>query len=380
MRKIDKNLKTFFEMSNEQSEIVCLAYVNNFNFAKNFFASLDIQILSELRFIDAMVLKLSSDNLKNIAMQNFVDFISSTAKVSALMNVAREIVGTKYIDSQGENVTIAVIDTGISSHLDFVMPQNRIIAFENFIDDRKTNFDDNGHGTFVAGVCAGNGLVSGGKFAGIAPKAKIVSLKALNNKGEATAMQILNALQWVYDNHKKYNIKVVCMSFGSQPLGINDPIMRGAERLWQKGICMVAAAGNSGPKFETIKSPGISPRIITVGGFDDNRIDDTYNENFFEIAEFSSRGPALGRMKPDVVAPAVDITSCGVKDNYVSLSGTSVATPIIAGLCAKIISLNPKLSPDQVKRIIQRNSKPITFNRNKEGYGYTTFNKTIKIV
>ena len=90
-------------------------------------------------------------------------------------------------------------------------------------------------------------------------------------------------MQWVYDNHKKRNIRVVCMSFGSEPLGYNDPIMSGAEELWKNGIVVVAAAGNSGPEFQTIKSPGVSSRIITVGGFDDNRISaEDFNEKFFE--------------------------------------------------------------------------------------------------
>ena len=121
----------------------------------------------------------------------------------------------------------------------------------------------------------------------------------------------------------------------------------------------MAAAGNSGPKNGTIKSPGVSSKIITVGGFNDNRIGEDYEENFFEIAQFSSRGPALNKIKPDLVAPSVDITSCGLKNNYVTLSGTSVATPMIAGVCALILEKYPNLKPDQIKRILLQNCKPI---------------------
>ena len=166
------------------------------------------------------------------------------------------------------------------------------------------------------------------------------------------------------------------MSFGSEPIGYSDPIMRGAERLWNSGIVVVAAAGNSGPKNGTIKSaPGVSSKIITVGGFNDNRIGDDYKENFFEIAQFSSRGPALNKIKPDLVAPSVDITSCGLKNNYVTLSGTSVATLMISGVCALILEKYPNLKPDQIKRLLLQNCKPISHNFNQEGMGYFRFTK-----
>ena len=109
------------------------------------------------------------------------------------------------------------------------------------------------------------------------------------------------------DNRKKYNIKVVCMSFGSMVLSSNDPLITGAEVLWNNGITVVAAAGNSGPESQTIKSPGASSKIITVGAINDNRKNGKYNEDNFVIADFSSRGPILDNYKPDLVVPGVDI-------------------------------------------------------------------------
>ena len=223
-------------------------------------------------------------------------------------------------------------------------------------------------------MCCGSGALSGGKFSGVAPQANIISLKALDKNGEASADKILNAMEWVYNNHKEYNIRVVCMSFGSEPLGFNDPIMKGAEALWREGVVVVAAAGNSGPEFQTIKSPGVSSQIITVGGFNDNRIEDEFDKNYFEIAKFSSRGPAFSRFKPDMVAPAVEINSCGIGNKYVKLSGTSVATPMIAGFCALILEAKPFYKPNEIKRILLSSCKPISYNRNLEGFGYPDFN------
>ncbi len=161
------------------------------------------------------------------------------------------------------------------------------------------------------------------------------------------------------------------MSFGSNPLNNNDPLLKGAEKLWNSGIIVVAAAGNSGPNEETIKSPGISSRIITVGALNDKRDrDENFNPKFFEIAEFSSRGPAFNYYKPDCVASGVNIK--GLKNDkqlFTQMSGTSVATPIVAGVCALLCEKYPKITPNQMKIMLLNNCKALTKNHNIEGYG-----------
>ena len=374
LNKIDKELLNVCALC-ENENVNCVAYVSNFLNAKKHFEKSKC-VVREFPFIKALALNVKSKEVISLCSKPWVKFISKESSAMALMNVARKVlnVGT----TEGEGITICYIDTGISSHADFVLGRNRIIKFLDLINGKQKNYDDNGHGTFVAGVGSGNGILSGGKYRGIASKSNIVSIKALNEFGEASAFKILEAMQWVFDNHKKYNIKVVCMSFGSEPLGLNDPIMKGAEALWDKGIVVVAAAGNSGPEFESIKSPGISGKIITVGGLNDNRLDDdTFNKNFFEIADFSSRGPALRRYKPDLVAPAVNINSCGINSFYENLSGTSVATPMIAGLCALILEKNSKISPDSVKHKLINSCYSITFNRNLEGSGLPDFSQIV---
>mgnify|MGYP002802448562 FL=1 len=155
--------------------------------------------------------------------------------------------------------------------------------------------------------------------------------------------------------------------------------MLGANALWKDGVVVVAAAGNSGPKESTIKSPGISPEIITVGGFDDNRFDDnSFNKDFFEMANFSSRGPALRHFKPDLVAPSVDITSCGIKNFYTKLSGTSVATPMIAGVVCLMLERFPNLTPNQIKTRLLQGCSSIGFDANSEGYGVPNLLKILR--
>lgn len=368
--KIDKSLLSKVTTFSAQNNIECIVKVNNIQKIKKYFLHKDIKILHEYLFINAFKILVNKNQLFQLSSLASVNKIYSITSACALIDVSKKILGVDKTPLTGKGITIAFIDTGIFSHADFLIGRKRIRYFKDFVLNKTRNYDDNGHGTFVAGVCAGGGVLSGGLYSGVAPQVDIISLKALNGLGEASADKILDAMEWVFDNHKKYNIKVVCMSFGSEPLGYNDPIMSGAEALWREGVTVVAAAGNSGPEYQTIKSPGVSSQIITVGGFDDNRIDGRFQESFFEIADFSSRGPAFKRFKPDLVAPSVDITSCGISKFYTTLSGTSVATPMIAGVACLLLQKRPDLTPLQIKQALISVCQPITLNYNFEGYGY----------
>jgi serine protease AprX len=292
----------------------------------------------------------------------------------------------------GENVTVAVIDTGVlfthEALKSAIWTNKDEIAGNGIDDDRngyvddyfgvnvinpsKSVYDDNGHGTFVSGVIAGNGTVNP-NFVGIDPKSKLIVIKALDGNGETGASTILNAMQWVYDNKDKYNIKIVCMSFGSVSIGRNDPLKLGAEMLWDSGIIVVSAAGNSGPTPETIRSPGSSSKIITVGALDDHREDNMPRYDLFSVADFSSRGPIFSTYKPDMITSGVNIN--GLNNNikngfFTKMSGTSVSTPMVAGMASIILKKYPKFTPDQVKKYLINCCTPITGDRNSEGFGW----------
>ena len=375
--KIDKNLREKIVALGNQKEVECLVRTTCQESLKKHIKRFGKKVKEEFSFINSFSVLLSPKEISSLAKSDAVVYICSSTNVFALVSVAKKILKIPPL-AFGEGQTICFIDTGINPHCDFMLCEKRIVKFVDFVGEKEEAFDDNGHGTFVAGICCGGGYLSCGKFSGIAPRAKIISLKALDKNGEANSNKILQAMQWVCDNKEKYKIDTVCMSFGSEPLGLNDPIMIGAEKLWDSGVTVVAAAGNSGPEWQTIKSPGVSRKIITVGGFDDNRNEEEFNPNFFEMASFSSRGPCFRYFKPDLVAPAVDITSCGKSGGYVRLSGTSVASPMIAGLCALIKEREKNFSPNQIKSILLSLCKPAFFNRNLEGYGIPCFERFFK--
>ena len=265
----------------------------------------------------------------------------------------------------GKDVCVAIIDTGVSAMLDLCVPQNRIVFFKDFINDKVLPYDDNGHGTFISGVIGGNGLLSCGKYSGIAPLCNIVSLKALDANGEASSDVILKAMQWIVKNKKKFNIKVVCMSFGSIAT-FNDVLAYGANMLSRNGLVVVTAGGNDGPDYNTITSPGIAKYAITVGAL--SRLGKNLS-----VAKFSSRGKIGEKIvKPDILAPGTEIISLNnnIADSpYKKMSGTSVSTPIIAGVCVLLCEKYPHLTPKEIKRKLITFAVDIGENKYAQGKG-----------
>ena len=377
-QKIDALLLNKTKTLSNDKKITCIVKTINFDKVKKILLERKYEILNEYLFIKSFVLKLTKEEIIFLSNNLNVQYINSIVSAKALTYLSKKILNVDKTELTGNGVTAAIIDTGVAPHLDFMLGKKRILGSVDFVNHKSYTYDDNGHGTFVCGVMGGSGAESVLKFSGVAPGCDIISLKALDKNGEANSNTILDAMEWIYNNHKEKKIKVVCMSFGSEPLGLLDPIMNGAEALWKEGIIVVSAAGNSGPEFQTIKSPGVSPKIITVGGLDDNRVDEiTYNPAFFEVADFSSRGPAFNRFKPDVIAPAVDIKSCDRNGGYTILSGTSVATPMIAGMMCLLCEKYKDMTPDRAKQMLLRMCHPITYNKNLEGYGIPDFEKFI---
>jgi serine protease AprX len=197
-------------------------------------------------------------------------------------------------------------------------------------------------------------------------------VKALNDSGNGTASDILAALQWIINNGRLYNVRVINLSLGIKPeppYG-DDPLTRGANAAVLRGYSVVTAAGNNGPGKSTVNSPGTSPLVITVGAAD---LSHRAEGGAIRVAPFSSRGPThTGAAKPDLVAPGVDICSLDSKNpqGYAVQSGTSMAAPAVSGAAARLYALRPNLTPAQVKHLLTRTALPLKKeDRNAQGHG-----------
>lgn len=270
----------------------------------------------------------------------------------------------------GKGVTVAVLDTGISNHPDF---DNRIVAFKNCVGTKIHNYDDEGHGTHVTGIIAGDGKMSGGILKGVAPLTNIVSIKVLDEKGMGKEENVIEGIRWIIDNGKYFNIRIVNISFGTfaHRDEQNNRLVEAVELLWDLGYIIVAAAGNNGPGISTVSTPGDSRKVITVGAADDNVklvVNGQIKKNY------SGRGPTADCVqKPDVVAPANMIYSCGNLWEkgypYVAKSGTSMATPVVTGTLALLLSHSSQLTNVECKKLIKNTAVDLKMDKNRQGWG-----------
>lgn len=273
----------------------------------------------------------------------------------------------EYLSYTGKGVGVAVLDTGIFPHMDF---RNRIRAFADFVAYKSIPYDDNGHGTHVAGILAGDGTASMGKYKGVAPGCALTALKVLDRFGNGSRDQVLRAFRWILDNRETYRIRIVNISVGTTCRSVSDQdvLVQGVERLWDEGLVVIAAAGNQGPKPGSITAPGSSRKVITVGSSD----------MLTGRSAVSGRGPTAECVcKPDLVAPGNHIVSCapGNGSSYGVKSGTSMSTPVISGAAALMLEKDPLLTNVEIKMMLRESTDDMGLPRNLQGWGKFNFHK-----
>jgi serine protease AprX len=313
--------------------------------------------------------------------------VTSPSHLAATLGLGERTLLTPGIDGSG--VGVAVIDSGLMAtgtynmrrFVDFTRPSRG----RSYTEDAPPS-DEYGHGTHVAGLIAGNGAGSNGRYRGVAPGATLIGLKALDGNGAGLTSHVLSALEYAIDNRRALGIRVVNLSLG-HPIferADRDPLVAAVEAAARKGLVVVVSAGNWGclPNggrcgYAGITSPGNAPSAITIGSIDTlqttSRLDDV-------VASYSSRGPSWydGFAKPDLVAPGhrlVSTTGSSSKLgrdtsrtaqavtpwlNYTRLSGTSMATAVASGAAALVLDANERghagrarLTPNAVKAILE---------------------------
>src|SRR5579875_437779 len=270
----------------------------------------------------------------------------------------------------GSGVNVAVVDTGIDPLPDFA---GRLLSGVDLTGGGNPDNDQYGHGTFVAGLIAGDGATSGGLYKGEAPGAGLVPVKVAGASGATTMATVIEGIDWVIAHRVSENIGVMNLSLGYEPSESTfiDPLDQAVEQAWQAGIVVVVAAGNAGPFDGTILSPGDDPLVITVGAVDDHGSPSTANDT---MARFSSVGPTNpdGWYKPDLVTSGTSVVSLAAPGSVVAQdnpqavvgsgnfvgSGTSFSTAITSGAVALLLANHPNLQPNQVKAALLATTSP----------------------
>jgi len=338
--------------------------------------------VAALDAIDVVTARVSQDAVRALRTDARVAFIAADTTVTAVGKddhyekpAGNPSPGIAVISAErawsratGRGVTVALMDTGVARHPDL---DGSVVAQNDFVGDTATRLDPSGHGTFVAGLIAAHGET----FKGVAPDAKLVSLRVLDQKGQGTMHSVLAAFDWLLHNRSAYHISVLNLSFGAkQTTSYHRSLLAGVvESAWFAGIAVVAAAGNAGPGAHTVSMPGADPFVITVGSLDDQGTLETGDDR---ESKFSGRGPTRdGFAKPDVLAPGEHVVSLRVpgtaldKDGesnltlYARLTGTSASSAMAAGVAALVLEARSRYTPTQVKGALVAGGRDVVGTR-----------------
>lgn len=331
----------------------------------------------DLRIIYAVSANVLPQTLAELAMSDYVNAIVPDKKVHILLNESVPLINATLVwqlnDAAGKpvtgvNVTIAILDTGVDyTHPDLGgCTQSQFLAGNcskvkwgyDVINSDNDSIDDHGHGTHVAATAAGNGALLG-----VAPNATIWAIKVLNSAGSGSWSDVIEGIDRASDPNQDGNFSdhadIISMSLGGSGHP-DDAISTAVDVAFGRGIVVVVAAGNSGPVNGTVSSPGNARKALTVGAACKPQQIGVHSYCSIPVASFSSRGPtAIGEVKPDIIAPGVLIcaarwgnsfsSSLCVDQRHAAISGTSMATPHIAGVAALLIQAHRNWTPDDVK-------------------------------
>ncbi|GAB4536918.1 MAG: hypothetical protein Kow0063_22990 [Anaerolineae bacterium] len=338
----------------------------------------DAQVTHSLRRFPFTALRVRPGDIEALSRDETVEYIWPDLPVHTCLDVSVPRIQAPLVWNagfQGEGMRIGIVDTGLDAdHDDF---QGRVAAMTSFVGGDGT--DDNGHGTHVAGIAAGTGASSGGKYKGVAPAASLYVAKVLDANGGGMMSGVMAGIEWAVDQE----VHVINLSLGSDgPCDGSDALSTLCDEVVQQfGIVICVAAGNAGPGSATVGSPGCARWVITIGAVDDAD----------HVTRFSSRGPtADGRVKPDLAFPGAGIvaaqaqgTALGpvIAPGYVQLSGTSMATPHATGSVALLLQARPELTANQVKWALLTTALDVGESPNAQGSGrgdlFAAYQKTV---
>lgn len=383
-KKLDKNLKIALYSDRYKFYriiIHCRALIENI---LGRIKSSNGEIIGVATSIHCIFANLSSKTIERLIEYPEVDYVTFDdfaylcGNSAAASNMVRLSAKLKYT---GKGICIGVIDSGVYPHPDLMSHYKKIDKFIDTVNGLNYPYDDNGHGTFMAGIICGNGNASKGLYAGIAPNSTIYSIKAFNAIGKAYVSNILIALDLLISESKEHNLKVICLPFEltTEDAFIISSFYKLFNLAVKHNISIVISSGSNENEKSSIRGIATLNNCITVGGLDTTSIAKSY--------KFSSCGPCGKLMKPDLSAASVNICSLAADKNYISernglktyprklenyyttFSGTSCSAAYVSGVCALLYERNSDLQYKDVLSLLKGSCKLLQFPKWQQGEG-----------
>lgn len=390
--KLDYNLKAALSENNYKHYKVIIQCRNLRENIEKKIKSYKAEVIKSIPSINCI-----SASLSKSAIERLIEFpeVSYVSLDTTAFLCGSSVLSSNGITFQGrykltgKGVGIGLVDSGTYPHLDLMNPNNKIKKFADALKGVKYPYDDNGHGTFLSGIICGSGAASKGMYRGIAENSHLFSVKAFNSIGRGFVSDILYSIELIINEHKEYNIKVICLPFEIMDY---NPFVAGLfSKLFDiavnKGIVVVVPSGNSGNRESSIKGIAALSNCITVAGLDTRGTVKPY--------EYSSAGPYGKLEKPDLAAACVDICSLSCNKNYVSerngmkvytypldtpyttYSGTSCAAAFISGVCALLFENKPDLTFKDVLALLKVSCSLIDIHKWSQGAGMVDISKLL---
>lgn len=394
--KLDINLRFFLNnkcYKNYRVLIKCKCMIKNISKKVLSYKDTLICVLEYSNIICAILKESSIRRLIEYPEIEFITFdeylfvCGNNVSASNNLTISKEINCTLT----GKNIGIGIVDTGVFPHKDLTGKENRICEFYDLINNLNYPYDDNGHGTSIAGIIAANGVSSNGLYKGIAPKTDLYCYKAFDKLGKGLVSNILYSIEQIINSSKEKNIKILCLPF--ELLNFNIFIIDAFDKTFleaqKNNLVVIVPSGSNEPSLNSIRGISILDSCITVSGLRNIFSNETYN--------FSSSGPYKNKFKPTIAAACSDITSLNcdtsfisekdglrlypprLKSSYKVCSGTSIACAYICGICALLFEKKPSLTKKDIDSLFNLCSSTNNFSKEEVGYGILDINKLLSI-
>lgn len=388
---------TLHGASASESSAIYIVQARSASAAEAAIMSIGGEVVNQLDVIDATAAWLSADQAEALrATGRLRVYRDAPVKISgeAPDTFYPTWVGAPRLHAMGldgSGVGIAFVDTGLWSRVFNEMDVQDgvdtvgVAAPAVGVPFSKKQVDDhNGHGTHITSVAAGRQWSESGAYESVAPGASVYVVRAFDENGVGTYLDVIEGIQWVVDRSAELGIRVLNLSFSAEPQSYywDDPLNQAVMAAWEAGIVVITSAGNTGPEPMSVGVPGNVPYVVTVGSVDDNYTPADQSDDF--LSTFSSAGPTYERfIKPEVAAPGGHVLArmnpngqiakahreyLHEKGTYFAMSGTSQAAAVVSGVAALVLQAEPMLSPDDVKCRLLSAAKPVVDDQGQPIY------------